>query len=158
MNKKELMKKVGNNEEIVNQYLEGKVSEEDLKKKVGLYQSYMVNAYKGQFACQEKTELIHRITETLEDGNAPAEDVVLTDLGISMDCASHGGTFQELQEMLYLKEIMGEHITYDIYRYIANKLEESDMSIKEMEVAELYTLADSYMKQFCSDKIYLSEI
>ena len=32
MNKKELMKMVGNHKEIVNQYLEGKVSEEELKK------------------------------------------------------------------------------------------------------------------------------
>lgn len=72
-----------------------------------------------------------------------------------MDCASHGGNFQEFQEMLYLKEVMGVHITYDVYRYIANKLKESDMSIREMEVSELYELANNYMKIFCSDKIYL---
>lgn len=44
MNKKELMKMVGNHKEIVNQYLEGKVSEEELKNTIGLYQTYIVNA------------------------------------------------------------------------------------------------------------------
>ena len=29
------------------------------------------------------------------------------------------------------------------------------MSIREMEVSELYELANNYMKIFCSDKIYL---
>ena len=52
MNKKELMKMVGNHKEIVNQYLEGKVSEEELKNTIGLYQTYIVNTYKGQFSCQ----------------------------------------------------------------------------------------------------------
>lgn len=155
MNKKELMKMVGNHKEIVNQYLEGKVSEEELKNTIGLYQTYIVNTYKGQFSCQGKTELIHRITESMEDGNKSMGDCILKDLGLSMDCASHGGTFQEFQEMLYLKEVMGVHITYDVYRYIANKLKESDMSIREMEVSELYELANNYMKIFCSDKIYL---
>ena len=55
MNKKELMKMVGNHKEIVNQYLEGKVSEEELKNTIGLYQTYIVNTYKGQFSCQGKT-------------------------------------------------------------------------------------------------------
>ena len=163
MNKKELMKMVGNHK-IVNQYLEGKVSEEELKNTIGLYQTYIVNAYKGQFSCQGKTELIQRITESMEDGNTesmedgnnPTEDCILKDLGLSMDCASHGGTFQEFQEMLYLKDIMDIHITYDIYHYIANKLKETGMCIREMEVSELYELANNYMKIFCSDKIYLS--
>ena len=101
MNKKELMKMVGNHKEIVNQYLEGKVSEEELKNTIGLYQTYIVNTYKGQFSCQGKTELIHRITESMEDGNKSMGDCILKDLGLSMDCASHGGTFQEFQEMLY---------------------------------------------------------
>ena len=114
-----------------------------------------MHTYKGQFSCQGKTELIHRITESMEDGNKSMGDCILKDLGLSMDCASHGGTFQEFQEMLYLKEVMGVHITYDVYRYIANKLKESDMSIREMEVSELYELANNYMKIFCSDKIYL---
>lgn len=113
MNKKELMKMVGNHKEIVNQYLEGKVSEEELKNTIGLYQTYIVNTYKGQFSCQE------------------------------------------FQEMLYLKDIMDIHITYDIYHYIANKLKETGMCIREMEVSELYELANNYMKIFCSDKIYL---
>ena len=147
MNKKELMKMVGNHKEIVNQYLEGKVSEEELKNTIGLYQT--------QFSCQGKTELIQRITESMEDGNNPTEDCILKDLGLSMDCASHGGTFQEFQEMLYLKDIMDIHITYDIYHYIANKLKETGMCIREMEVSELYELANNYMKIFCSDKIYL---
>lgn len=155
MNKKELMKMVGNHKEIVNQYLEGKVSEEELKNTIGLYQTYIVNTYKGQFSCQEKTELIQRITKSMEDGNNSTEDCILKDLGLSMDCASHGGTFQEFQEMLYLKDIMDIHITYDIYHYIANKLKETGMCIREMEVSELYELANNYMKIFCSDKIYL---
>ena len=155
MNKKELMKMVGNHKEIVNQYLEGKVSEEELKNTIGLYQTYIVNTYKGQFSCQGKTELIQRITESMEDSNNPTEDCILKDLGLSMDCASHGGTFQEFQEMLYLKDIMDIHITYDIYHYIANKLKETGMCIREMEVSELYELANNYMKIFCSDKIYL---
>ena len=104
---------VGNHKEIVNQYLEGKVSEEELKNTIGLYQTYIVNTYKGQFSCQE------------------------------------------FQEMLYLKDIMDIHITYDIYHYIANKLKETGMCIREMEVSELYELANNYMKIFCSDKIYL---
>ena len=57
MNKKELMKMVGNHKEIVNQYLEGKVSEEELKNTIGLYQTYIVNTYKGQFSCQGKQNL-----------------------------------------------------------------------------------------------------
>ena len=44
------MKMVGNHKEIVNQYLEGKVSEEELKNTIGLYQTYIVNTYKGQFS------------------------------------------------------------------------------------------------------------
>ena len=50
---------------------------------------------------------------------------------------------------------MDIHITYDIYHYIANKLKETGMCIREMEVSELYELANNYMKIFCSDKIYL---
>lgn len=65
MNKKELMKMVGNHKEIVNQYLEGKVSEEELKNTIGLYQTYIVNTYKGQFGTFTPTSTTVVLTRIL---------------------------------------------------------------------------------------------
>lgn len=63
MNKKELMKMVGNHKEIVNQYLEGKVSEEELKNTIGLYQTYIVNTYKGQVFLSGKGQNLYIVLQ-----------------------------------------------------------------------------------------------
>ena len=57
MNKKELMKMVGNHKEIVNQYLEGKVSEEELKNTIGLYQTILLIHIRGSFPVRERQNL-----------------------------------------------------------------------------------------------------
>lgn len=49
MNKKELMKMVGNHKEIVNQYLEGKVSEEELKIRLGYIRRISLIHIRGSF-------------------------------------------------------------------------------------------------------------
>lgn len=90
-------------------------------------------------------DIINNLVETCDAylSNPGYEEYIREHLGEAIDVAKHNGCLLDLDNIVYLKEMLGINVSYELYSYIDSCYDCSLLEVEDKE--ELFSLLEGYI-------------